>query len=302
MAQAAATAVGAQPTRPPAAELALPWRWELGNLWLPEKGGRMATRSQPPRVGSRGAGPKARTKKMARPARNASSTSPRRSPKAGSAVPPLPIPREILEASVEPALVQLPARTVLAIDGAGPPDSDLFRRSLGALYGGAFGLKFARKATGTTFRIGPLEGRWWAEGAPEEMLQAPRKTWRWRLRLAVPDDVAEAELRAVVDAATSRKGGKLEGSLEARRLFVERIGPARLGRILHVGPYADEARSFERIDAFVAGAGLRPARSHLEVYFSDPRRTAPARLKTALLRELALSPGWPAPAPSPPRR
>jgi hypothetical protein len=59
-----------------------------------------------------------------------------------------------------------------------------------------------------------------------------------------------------------------------------------MGAFLHVGPYADEPQSFARIDAAIEAAGLRPARSHLELYLSDPRRTAPARLRTVLLREV----------------
>lgn len=104
--------------------------------------------------------------------------------------------------------------------------------------------------------------------------------------MAVPADVRAAELAAVVRAAVARKGGKLEGSAEAARVRIERIPRATLGRVLHVGPYADEPRSFARIAAEVAAAGLRPARAHLEIYLSDPRRTAPARLRTVLLREL----------------
>jgi hypothetical protein len=195
------------------------------------------------------------------------------------------MPPALLDAPLEPDVVSLPARAAVAVDGAGPPDSPAFGKSIAAVYGAAYGLKFARKARGATFRIGPLEARWWAEGAPEETLAAPREAWRWRLRIAVPDDVGDAELADVVRAATARKGGKLEGSAEALRVFVERIAPARLGRILHVGPYADEPRSFARVDAAVEAAGLRPARPHLEVYLSDPRRTAPARLRTVLLRE-----------------
>jgi hypothetical protein len=203
----------------------------------------------------------------------------------GAAAPPLPVPDCLVAATEEPAVVDVPARAAVSIDGAGPPDDPAFGRSLGALYGAAYGLKFARKASGATFRIGPLEGRWWAEGAPEG-LGAPRETWRWRLRIGVPDDVTEGELARVVSAAVAREGGKLEGSEEARRVRVERIAAARLGRILHVGPYSEEPRSFERLDAAVAAAGLRPAPSHLEIYLSDPRRTAPARLRTVLLREL----------------
>jgi hypothetical protein len=200
--------------------------------------------------------------------------------------PELPMPECLVEASLEPAMVDVPARTAVSIDGAGPPADASFGRSVGALYGAAYGLKFSRKRGGASFRIGPLEGRWWAEGAPGTLL-APPETWRWRLRIAVPGDVSEAELEAVLAAATSRRGGKLEGSEEAQRVTLERIAPERLGRILHVGPYSEEPRSFEKLDAAIAAAGLRPARPHLEIYLSDPRRTAPAKLRTVLLRELA---------------
>lgn len=206
--------------------------------------------------------------------------------RAASSGPPLPMPPALLGASLGPEVVDVPARTVVAIDGAGPPDAPDFGRSIGAIYGAAYGLKFARKKGGTTFKVGPLEGRWWAEGAAEDLLLAPREAWRWCLRIAVPSDVSDEELSAVMVQAVSKKGGKLEGSAEATRVRVERLSPARLGRVLHVGPYADEPRSFARLDAAVRGAGLRPARSHLEVYLSDPRRTAPARLRTVLLREL----------------
>jgi hypothetical protein len=198
------------------------------------------------------------------------------------------MPAELLEATTEPEVVLVPARTVLAIDGAGPPDGAAFQRSVGALYGATYGLKFARKkAAAREFKVGPLEGRWWAEGVPEELEgPPPREAWRWRLRLAVPDDVRDGEVDEVVRAAVARKGGKLEGSEEARRVRVERIPAASLGRVLHVGPYADEPRSFARIAAAIAAGGHRPARAHLEIYLSDPRRTPAPRLRTVLLREL----------------
>jgi len=203
-----------------------------------------------------------------------------------SAAPPLPMPSALLDATPEPDLVEVPARTVLAIDGAGSPEGDAFGRSIGAIYGAAYGLKFTRRDRGDSFNIGPLEGRWWAEGVEEGVLQAPKEAWRWRLRIAVPDDVGEAELAEIVRAATSRKGAKLEGDEEARRVAIERLPRATLGRILHVGPYSEEPRSFARIDAAVAAAGRRPARPHVEIYLSDPRRTSPVKLRTVLLREL----------------
>ena len=200
--------------------------------------------------------------------------------------PPLPVPAVLLGARTTPDVVEVPARSAVAIDGAGPPDDPGFQAAMGALYGVAYGLKFARKPGGRDFRIGPLEGRWWAEGAPEGILLAPRDTWRWRLRIAVPDDVVEADVAAVVRAAVAKKGGKLEGSEEARRVALERIPATRAGRILHVGPYATEPESFARMGEALAAAGLRRARPHVEIYLSDPRRSKAEALKTVLLGEV----------------
>ena len=55
---------------------------------------------------------------------------------------------------------------------------------------------------------------------------------------------------------------------------------------MHVGPYTTEQETIDRIAAFVRDNALEDAcgteRRHHEIYLSDPRRTAPERLKTVL--------------------
>jgi hypothetical protein len=65
--------------------------------------------------------------------------------------------------------------------------------------------------------------------------------------------------------------------------MLERVPAARMGRILHIGPYSDEPASFVKIRAALDAAGLRGGNAHLEIYLSDPTRTEPSKLKTALL-------------------
>ncbi len=218
--------------------------------------------------------------------RSASTSSRKPKPRGVNGAPLLPMPDVLLHATTHADVVTIPARTALAYDGHGAPESEAFQEALGALYGVAFTLKFARKRTGgAELKIGPLEARWWAALEGTDFLLAPRDRWRWRLRIAVPDDVTEAEVDAAIHAATSKKGGKLENSAEARLVALERIPAQRAGRALHVGPYAEEGRTFEAIGEALAHAGVRPAFSHLEVYLGDPRRTPAARLRTVLLRE-----------------
>jgi hypothetical protein len=197
------------------------------------------------------------------------------------------VPDVLVKAKTTPDLVTVLRRRAIAIDGMGAPAGDPFQQALGALYGVAYTLKFARKKSGraTPFKVAALEGRWAAAGRPEENTRPPPETWTWRLRIAVPPDMTESEVATAIDAATSKKGGKLAGSRVARRVFLEEIPEQRCGRILHIGPYADEPRSFALLVPVMEAAGLRPARPHAEIYLGDPRRSQPSKLKTVLLKE-----------------
>jgi hypothetical protein len=197
------------------------------------------------------------------------------------------MPTPLFKAKLAPDVISLPARTVLAFDGAGPPEAPAFAKAMAALYGVAYTLKFACKAEQRDFKLGPLEGRWWASLKGKAFSQAPRDKWLWQLRLAIPGDVTPSEVADAIHTATTRKGGKLEHSVEALSVRLERLPAQRVGRALHIGPYADEPRTFSKIDEALAAAHVTPAFSHLEVYLNDPRRTEPEKLKTVLLRETA---------------
>ena len=55
---------------------------------------------------------------------------------------------------------------------------------------------------------------------------------------------------------------------------------------MHVGSYDTEPETLEQMDAFAREQGyetdFRGHRRHHEIYLSDPRRTAPEKLKTVL--------------------
>jgi len=198
--------------------------------------------------------------------------------------PASPTPEVLLKAKAKADVVEVPARNVLAIEGAGPPEDPAFAGAIGALYGIAYTLKFARKKTGLgNDKVGVLEGEWWSEGHAPSILAAPRSAWRWRLQIAVPEGVKKAEVRSAIQAVTTKKGGKLEGSREAERIDLVKKPKRRFGGILHVGPYAEEPRSIALIEALLKSEGLSREAWHVEVYLSDPNRTAPEKLKTVLL-------------------
>jgi hypothetical protein len=197
------------------------------------------------------------------------------------------VPRQLLDATATPDLVTVPARTVLALAGAGAPEDDAFPRSVGALYGVAYTVKFARRRAGKAdFAIGALEARWWTENPSRHVAQVPRAEWRWELRLTIPGGVTAAEVARAIATATARRGGKLEGSAEALLVRRVKLPATKCGRVLHAGPYGREGESFAQIVAVLERAGHRAANAHLEIYLNDPRRVAPQKLKTVLLLEL----------------
>jgi hypothetical protein len=197
----------------------------------------------------------------------------------------VPTPSVLLKAGRKPDLVDVPERAVLSLDGRGAPSDPAFAACVGALYGIGYTLRFARKDAGRpVFKVGPLEGEWRVDGAgPGAAELPPPSQWRWVLRIGVPSDVSREDVLAAVGAATTKHNGRLEGSTEARRIELTRVGAARCARILHVGPYATEPKSFDEIGALLATEGLAREPWHIEVYLSDPGRTPPEKLKTVLL-------------------
>ncbi len=181
-----------------------------------------------------------------------------------------------------PAIVEVPELAFLMVDGRGDPGtSEAFEQATEALYSVAYTLKFALKKRDPErdFKVAPLEGLWWADEEAPSMadLRRDRDSWNWTLMIAVPDAVTAAELDEARDAAARKKDLPA-----APRLRRERLHEGLAAQIMHVGPYAEEAATLERLHAWVAAEGYALRGRHHEIYLGDPHRTAPERLKTVL--------------------
>ncbi len=53
-------------------------------------------------------------------------------------------------------------------------------------------------------------------------------------------------------------------------------------QIMHVGPYADEPATLQRMDEFAEERGYEFQGRHHEIYIGDPTRSKPENLKTVL--------------------
>jgi hypothetical protein len=181
-----------------------------------------------------------------------------------------------LGATRNPKLVEVPERPFLMVDGRGDPNgSEEFQRAIGALYTLSYGLRFLlRRTLGVDRKVGALEGLWWTEDATFAL--EDRSRWRWTLMIEQPEQVTPD----LVEVIAREKG------LEAPPRL-ERLAEGRVAEVLHVGPFAQEPPTIERLHAFIAEHGLRPTGRHHEIYLSDLRRTAPERLRTILRQPVA---------------
>lgn len=187
--------------------------------------------------------------------------------------------KQLLRASaVKPSFLQVPAMQYLAVDGTGDPNTSKdFQLAIQALYGAAytikFTLKFARK--GPEYKVPPLDSLWWVTSGSFE--KAPKRAWRWRLLLLQPDHVTKADL-----AAALKKVAIKHPSPALKKVKLVRFAEGRCAQLLHIGPYNAEKPTILRLHAFIKEQGLTIRGKHHEVYLGDPRRTAPAKLKTII--------------------
>lgn len=149
-----------------------------------------------------------------------------------------------------------------------------------ALYSMSYAAKFAiRKASGQNVKVSPLEGLWWADYL-STFLTGHKSDWDWTMMIRQPDLVTDdlvERLAAEVDAKKSLH------AIHDLRLVTFEEGLA--AQVLHVGPYAAEAPTIERLHAYIRDQGFvfdGRRHKHHEIYLGDPRRAAPEKLRTII--------------------
>ncbi|MCW4013469.1 MAG: GyrI-like domain-containing protein [Candidatus Bathyarchaeota archaeon] len=185
--------------------------------------------------------------------------------------------KDVYKAKKEPALIDVPVGKFLAIDGTGDPNGEEYQEAMMALYGSAYTLKFHYNTLGSDFKVMALEGLWWIENGVFDMNNpAPRENWRWTSMIRVPNYVTQKEFDVVLPAIIEKRGEKVK---EVRLMeFDEGLS----AQIMHIGPYSEETPTINRLHNWVTEQGYRLRDKHHEIYMSDPRRTAPEKLKTII--------------------
>jgi hypothetical protein len=189
-----------------------------------------------------------------------------------------------------PELVEVPAFNFLMVDGAiekgsEPGMSPLFQENTEAMYGIAYTLKFMlkkRPVDPVDYPVMALEGLWWVEDGQFDI--QVKDNWFYTLMILTPD-VVTPELFHEGLVQLRKKRGDLPAFA---RLRLESFEEGLCVQMMHIGPYAAELATIEKMKAFSEEKNLIWHHKHHEIYLGDPRRADPDKLKTILRHPVSL--------------
>ncbi len=184
----------------------------------------------------------------------------------------------------EVRLVEVPPMRYLMVDGHGDPNTaPAYTEALEALYPVAYTLKFASKRLDRDYVVPPLEGLWWARDMAAFTVARDKSAWDWTMMLMTPPWLTADDVAAARDAVAAKKPG-----VHSERVRTDVLDEGLCVQTLHVGSFDDEGPVLADLhDRFIPENGLVPIGRHHEIYLSDPRRTAPEKLRTVLRQPVA---------------
>ena len=181
----------------------------------------------------------------------------------------------------EPVIVDVPEMPFILLDGTGDPNGEAFVRQTEALYAVSYAVKMSYRGDDApagyyAYKVFPLEGVW--DLVDYSKPATDKDNLKYTIMIRQPDFLTEEDFMRFLGQVKRKKSNPY---LDHVRF--ERIEEGLCCQMTHIGSYDDEPLSFARMEAFCAGQGYeRMAKTHREIYLSDPRKTEPSRLKTVL--------------------
>lgn len=199
--------------------------------------------------------------------------------------------RDLYQPKTTPSMVDVPEMLFLMIDGKGDPNTSAeYADAIAILYGLSYAIKMSKMGGNQPsgyfeYVVLPLEGLWSLDdgglfkGAGAAIPDKNKFTWTAMIRQ--PEFVTH-EVLAAAKTALAKKQPKLDLSLVRLERFTEGL----CAQVMHIGPYDDEPATIAVLSQSIAENGytedMSAGRRHHEIYLSDPRRTAPEKLKTVI--------------------
>ena len=188
---------------------------------------------------------------------------------------------------VKPNIVEIPKMNFVAVRGKGDPNTEggEYQQAMSLLYGISFTIKMSYKGNHAIdgyfeYVVPPLEGLWHQAGSAGTIDYSDKNSFEWVSMIRLPDFVTEQEFQWAVSEAERKKKqdfSKAEFFSYDEGLCVQ---------CMHIGSYDDEPATIRAMTEYAEANGyvndFSEIRRHHEIYLSDPRRTAPEKLKTVI--------------------
>jgi len=175
-------------------------------------------------------------------------------------------------------IVDVPMMNFLLIDGSGDPNTaQEYKDAVEALFAVSYALKFmVKKGKGVDYGVLPLEGLWWTDDMTQFSMEN-KDIWKWTSMIMQPEYVTEDLVSKALEQVEKKKNPPALSKIRFES-FHEELS----AQIMHIGPYSAEAPTIEKLHNFIRENGYELRGKHHEIYLSDPRRSAPDKLKTII--------------------
>ena len=186
-------------------------------------------------------------------------------------------------------IIQVPKLQFAMVDGfiekgSEPGKSPSFAEATQALYSLSYTLKFTlkkRKTNAIDYPVMALEGLWWVEDGTFDIFR--KDNWFYTLMILQPEVITPQIFEEAREQVRKKKG-------DSEKLSKVRLAHFEEGlcvQVMHIGPYATEPATVERMRAFAQENGYSDGvgplgGKHHEIYLSDPRKASPDKMKTVL--------------------
>ena len=180
-------------------------------------------------------------------------------------------------------VVEVPKMNFLMIDGDGGPNHPTFQNAIEVLFPLSYTLKFMIKKSdiGIDYGVLPLEGLWWADDM-SSFINDKKDDWKWTLMIMQPELVKKEMVVKAIEEVRKKKN-----PVALPLVRFESFSEREVAQIMHIGPFSEEGPTVEKVHTFIENSGKQLSGKHHEIYLSDIRRTAPARLKTIIRQPMS---------------
>jgi len=188
--------------------------------------------------------------------------------------------------------VDVPELQYVVLTGRGAPEDPAFAEGAEALAAVSATAHFvARRRTGVTTRIMPLEALWESDADDPrldlvaalalgvvDVRRTDRHAARWKALIVQPPEIDDAVFEQAVLLARKQDVPRVD------EIRLERWREGPVAQLLHVGSYASVGPAVAGLHEAIEAAGHRPVGRQHEIYLRDPRRTPRDALRIVLRR------------------